>query len=158
YEDSAWLVVTREPPASGSCPCPAGVWHPRGKAQASSDTEPVAHPAEVPMEASQREEFRRFVTERTPELFEVAYAIAGRQDGAERLLQSALERLALRWGRTTDPYGYVVRLLRRRSLPWWRRWTATGEPPPPPTAGRGRLVDLGDLALLGARRRRLVRA
>lgn len=110
--------------------------------------------------ASEREEFLHFVAERTPELFAVAYGIAGRQDAAERLLQSALERLALRWRRTDDPHRYAVSVMRRRQLPWWRRWPgarpAGGDADGSPATG-GRPVDVGDLALYGARRRRLVR-
>jgi hypothetical protein len=104
-----------------------------------------------------QERFRQFVTERTPELFGVAFDLAGRQDAAERQLQGALERLALRWRRERDPFRFTVVAMRRRSLPWWRRWLGVRGTDPavePPTAARGRPVDVGDLGLAGARRRR----
>lgn len=110
------------------------------------------------MRREEQEQFLRFVTERTPELFGIAYDLAGRQDAAERLLQRALERLAPRWRRERDPFGFTVAAMRRRSLPWWRRWSgARGTGPLPEPSGRGRPVDLGDLALAGARHRRWAR-
>ncbi len=134
------------------------------------------------MPRDRREQFRQFVTERTPELFGVAYALAGRQDAAEKLLQAALERTWLRWRRMNhngdddnngateqitlgvdwfggkdDPYGFTVRAMRRGVLPWWRRWRPGAAAPMPAAATGGRAVDLADLALTGAMRRRLTR-
>jgi hypothetical protein len=104
-----------------------------------------------------RREFLGFARERTPELFGVAYALAGRQDAAEKLLQAALERTYLRWRRLDDPYAFAVRAMRRRRLPWWRRWQRLRDDPPVVEPGRGRVVDVSDLALAGAGRRRAVR-
>jgi hypothetical protein len=104
-----------------------------------------------------RQEFLGFARARTPELFGVAYALAGRQDAAEKLLQAALERTYLRWRRLDDPYDFTVRAMRRLRLPWWRRWQRLRDDPPVTEPGRGRVVDVSDLALVGARRRRAAR-
>lgn len=109
------------------------------------------------MHNSSRQEFVDFARERTPELFPVAYALAGRQDAAEKLLQTALEKTLLRWRRLDDPYAFAVRAMRRGSLPWWQRWRRLDGAPPAPGSG-GRVVDVSDLALSGARRRRLASA
>jgi hypothetical protein len=109
------------------------------------------------MRRSRHDQFREFVRERTSELFPVAYALAGRQDAAEKLLQSALERTWLRWRRLDDPYEFTVRAMRRAALPWWRRWRPGAAAPVPPAATGGRAVDLADLALAGALRHRLAR-
>jgi hypothetical protein len=109
--------------------------------------------------SSNRQGFHDFVAARTPELFGVAYALAGRQDLAERLLQAALECALLRWKRLDDPYAYTVWVMHRRQQPWWRRWayrrgTVAG---PAPERPGGRPVNLADLATAGAPRRLLAR-
>jgi hypothetical protein len=112
---------------------------------------------EAAMRQDRREEFREFVRERTPELFPVAYALAGRQDAAEKLLQTALEKTWLRWRRLNDPYEFTVLATRRGALPWWRRWRPGAAAPMPAAATGGRPVDLAELATAGARRRLLAR-
>lgn len=113
------------------------------------------------MNESTRREFVDFVSEHTSSLFDVAYALAGRQDAAERLLQDALEKTLLRWRRVEDPLAHAVRVMRRLSIPWWRRWrygrTVEAGIEQSDGAGPGRPVNLADFALAGARRRRFTR-
>jgi RNA polymerase sigma-70 factor (sigma-E family) len=71
-------------------------------------------------ELAQRE-FVEFVTARTVALFRVAHALTGRQHLAEDLLQSALEKVASRWGRIDDPERYVKRVMYHEYVSWWRR-------------------------------------
>jgi RNA polymerase sigma-70 factor (sigma-E family) len=55
-------------------------------------------------------------------LFRAAYGLAGQQQAAEDLLQTALERLATRWHRVNDPEAYARRVIYHEYLSWWRRW------------------------------------
>jgi hypothetical protein len=109
------------------------------------------------MTRDRRDEFREFVREHTAELFPVAYALAGRQDAAEKLLQAALEKTWLRWRRLDDPYEFTIQVMRRRALPWWRRWRPGAAATVPAVTGHGRIVDLTDLAMTGAVHHRLAR-
>jgi RNA polymerase sigma-70 factor (sigma-E family) len=67
-------------------------------------------------------EYLDFVEARTAALFRAAYALAGQQQAAEDLLQTALERLATRWRRVRDPEAYARRVIYHEYLSWWRRW------------------------------------
>jgi RNA polymerase sigma-70 factor (sigma-E family) len=57
------------------------------------------------------ERFRQFVAQHSPELLRLAYLLCGEHAGAEDLLQNALLRVYLRWGRITHPEQYVRRVL-----------------------------------------------
>lgn len=74
------------------------------------------------MNAQSEREFLDFVEARTTVLFRVAYGLAGQQQAAEDLLQTALERLATRWRRVQDPEAYARRVIYHEYLSWWRRW------------------------------------
>jgi len=74
------------------------------------------------VDATGRREFLEFCHARTPALFRVAYGLTGHQQLAEDLLQTALERVAVRWGRVEDPDAYVRRILYHEYVSWWRRW------------------------------------
>jgi RNA polymerase sigma-70 factor (sigma-E family) len=63
-----------------------------------------------------------FVAQATPALFRVAYALTGRQQDAEDLLQTALERLVPRWRRVDDPMAYVRKVIYHEHIGRWRRW------------------------------------
>jgi hypothetical protein len=106
-----------------------------------------------------RDEFESFAEQHTPELFPVAYALAGRQDAAEKLLQHALQKALARWSKLDDPTGYVLRAMHRRNQPRWRRrehLSAAEIAERYRNADGGRPVNLADLATAGMRRRRLL--
>lgn len=66
-------------------------------------------------------DFTRFVRDRTPALFRVAYALTCEQHDAEDLLQTALAHAAGRWSRIhTDPEAYVRRVLYHQHISRWR--------------------------------------
>src|SRR6266511_4015937 len=73
------------------------------------------------MDEPARREFVDFVTARTGALFRVAYALTERQHLGEDLLQSALEKVAVRWHRIEDPERYVKRVMYHEYVSWWRR-------------------------------------
>ncbi len=116
----------------------------------------------MPVNEAEKRDFLTFARDRASDLFPVAYSLTGRQDAAERLLQAALEMLALRWRRTGDPFRYAVTAMQRLALPWWRRYVPflrrDAPSATPEDATGGRVVDVGDLALAGRHRRRLQRA
>jgi RNA polymerase sigma-70 factor (sigma-E family) len=74
------------------------------------------------LNAESEREFLDFVEARTGALFRAAYGLAGQQQAAEDLLQTALERLATRWRRIQDPEAYARRIIYHEYLSWWRRW------------------------------------
>lgn len=100
--------------------------------------------------------FERFVRDSSPSLGRAAYLLTGDRQHAEDLLQSALMRAAVRWGRLAEPEAYVRKILYHEAVSRWRwlgrrpRETPTDKLPPvaAPTAE----VDLR-LVLLGALRR-----
>jgi RNA polymerase sigma-70 factor (sigma-E family) len=69
-----------------------------------------------------RRDFLEFCRARTPSLFRFAYGFVADQHLAEDLLQTALERTALRWARVEDPEAYVRRVMYHEVVSWWRRW------------------------------------
>jgi RNA polymerase sigma-70 factor (sigma-E family) len=74
------------------------------------------------VDARAEAEYLDFVAQATPSLFRIAYALTGRQQDAEDLLQTALERLVPRWRRVEDPNAYVRRILYHEHIGRWRRW------------------------------------
>ena len=67
-------------------------------------------------------EFNEFVVARSSALMRTAYLLTHDHQLAEDLVQTALFKAALRWGRITgDPEPYVRRILYTESISWWRR-------------------------------------
>jgi len=68
--------------------------------------------------------FDAFVAARTGALLRSAYLLTGDQQLAEDLVQSALVKASLRWGRIVakgHPEPYVRTVLYREHVSWWRR-------------------------------------
>jgi RNA polymerase sigma-70 factor, ECF subfamily len=67
--------------------------------------------------------YRDFVAARWRPLLRTAYLLTGDAGRAEDLLQTALSRLWLVWGRVCDdaPEAYVRKILANTSASWWRR-------------------------------------
>ncbi len=90
------------------------------------------------MDARAEQEFLDFVGESTPALFRIAHALTGQQQMAEDLLQIALERIVLRWGRVDNPAAYARKIIYHEYVRWWRRWRwrelSVAAPPEPVTA------------------------
>jgi RNA polymerase sigma-70 factor (sigma-E family) len=68
-------------------------------------------------------QFADFVHGRGPALQRTAYLLTGDWGLAEDLLQTALAKSYLAWGRIrhTDPEGYVRKVLVNTHASWWRR-------------------------------------
>jgi RNA polymerase sigma-70 factor (sigma-E family) len=82
------------------------------------------------VDAGTEAEYLDFVAQATPSLFRIAYALTGRQQDAEDLLQTALERLVPRWRRVDDPLAYVRRIMYHEHIGRWRRWGRREVPVP----------------------------
>ncbi|WP_155372804.1 SigE family RNA polymerase sigma factor [Catellatospora vulcania] len=65
--------------------------------------------------------FEEFVRARTASLWHAAYLLTGDRHHAEDLLQTALERTAVRWDRLDRPEAYVRKVLYTQAVSWWRR-------------------------------------
>jgi RNA polymerase sigma-70 factor (sigma-E family) len=68
--------------------------------------------------------FREFVLSRGPTLSRIAYLLTGDHQLAEDLVQTALTRAVVRWGRLVaggDPESYVRRIMVNERTSWWRR-------------------------------------
>ncbi|GAA4630407.1 SigE family RNA polymerase sigma factor [Actinoallomurus vinaceus] len=80
-----------------------------------------------------------FVAARQQALMRTAYLLTGDGDLAEDLVQSALVKVAARWGRVAaagDPEAYVRKILYHEHISWWRRRgrhrdRPTADPPEP---------------------------
>jgi RNA polymerase sigma-70 factor (sigma-E family) len=110
--------------------------------------------AEAPVEGA---DFAAFVTGRGPALQRTAYLLTGDWALAEDLLQTALAKSHLAWGRIRhhDPEGYVRKVLANTASSWWRRkWHGEAPTPAlPDTAGYDGLAGADDrLALAVALR------
>jgi RNA polymerase sigma-70 factor (sigma-E family) len=85
-----------------------------------------------------RRDFTEFVAARSVELIGLAYVLTGDQHAAEDLLQSALIKVAARWGRIrSSPEGYVRRIMYHEQVDSWRRGarrpeTTMAQVPEPP--------------------------
>lgn len=76
------------------------------------------------MNAQAKEDFRSYVAARSPALLRTAYALTGNRADAEDLLQTALAKTYLSWGRIREREavdGYVRRVMVNTSTSWWRR-------------------------------------
>lgn len=68
--------------------------------------------------------FREYVTERGPALLRVALLLTGNRADAEDLLQAALVKTYLGWGRISERSAldaYVKRAMVNTQISWWRR-------------------------------------
>src|SRR5262249_61241710 len=73
----------------------------------------------------ERESFDAFVRARLPDLLRFGRALTGSQEAAADLVQDALERTLLAWGRLEnrgEPEGYVRRIMVNRNISIWRKW------------------------------------
>jgi RNA polymerase sigma-70 factor (sigma-E family) len=71
------------------------------------------------------EAFDSFVRARLPELLRFGRALTGSTQAGEDLVQDALERTLLAWGRLesrADPEGYVRRVMVNRNISIWRKF------------------------------------
>ena len=83
-------------------------------------------------EAAERE-FRDFVAARQGALFRVALLLTGDREDAEDLLQAALAKLALHWGRLARREAadaYVRKILYHQQVSLWRARASGGCRPP----------------------------
>ncbi len=67
------------------------------------------------------EGFTQFVAVRSTALVQLGFVLTGDRHLAEDLLQSALLKLAQRWGRIESPLAYAKRIMINESNSWWRR-------------------------------------
>ena len=108
------------------------------------------------MDAQAREAFREYVEARSPALPRTVYLLTGSQHDAEDLLQTALAKTYLAWGRVREREAldaYVRRTMVNTRTSWWRRRrldeAPVAAPPEPRRTGAER--DAGeDLALSDA--------
>ena len=74
------------------------------------------------MDPDAEAEFDRFVQASSPALFRAAYLLTGNRHEAEDLLQTTLEKCALRWRRLDPmPLAYARRVLYHLQVDRWRR-------------------------------------
>lgn len=76
------------------------------------------------MDKTGREEFRDYVAGRYPALLRTAYLLVGNRADAEDLLQTALAKTYLAWGRISAREAvdaYVRRTMLNTRTSWWRR-------------------------------------
>ena len=117
-------------------------------------SEPVSEPV-----LSASEQFAAFVHGRGAALQRTAYLLTGDWALAEDLLQTALAKSYLAWGRIRhdDPEGYVRKVLANTHASWWRRkWR--GEAPTevlPDSPGHDGTARVDDAVPLAAALRRL---
>ncbi len=96
-------------------------------------------------------DFAEYVAARQHALLRTAYVLTGDRHSAEDLLQTALAKAYLSWGRLRDPGaadGYVRRIMVNEHTSWWRRaWrrreTSTGELPEPRRDGGSAAAGFG---------------
>jgi RNA polymerase sigma-70 factor (sigma-E family) len=70
------------------------------------------------------DEFREFVSSRSPALLRTAYLLTGDHGHAEDLVQIALTRAHRHWGRVraaANPEAYVRKILVNERRSWWRQ-------------------------------------
>jgi RNA polymerase sigma-70 factor (sigma-E family) len=91
--------------------------------------------------------FRQYVVTRLSRLSRVAYLLTGDHHVAEDLLQSALVKVGVNWGRVAaadDPDAYVRRVLYHERVSTWRRRRRMAEHSvgdPPDVAVEGDIAD-----------------
>jgi RNA polymerase sigma-70 factor (sigma-E family) len=76
----------------------------------------------VIVNAADEQNFREFVSARSPALMRLAFLLtSGDQQAAEDLLQTALARIAVRWRHIDAPENYARQVMYRQQISWWRR-------------------------------------
>lgn len=97
-------------------------------------------------------EFRDYVAARGAALLRTAYLLTGNRNDAEDLLQTALAKTYLAWGRIKERGaldGYVRRAMVNTHISWWRRRKLeeypTDQIPESPVADRTADSDLQDV-------------
>ncbi len=86
-------------------------------------------------------DFIAFVGARSPALLRTAYLVTGHRQSAEDLLQTALAKTYLAWGRIDGPASveaYVRRVMVTTHISWWRQHRGrelTTDSPPEGTSG-----------------------
>jgi RNA polymerase sigma-70 factor (sigma-E family) len=91
-------------------------------------------------------DFSDFVSARSTSLLRVAYLLTRDADLAQDLVQVALAKAWLAWGRLVDdPEAYVRRILYTTYATWWRRRWRT-ETPTESLPERSEQIDFTDLA------------
>jgi RNA polymerase sigma-70 factor (sigma-E family) len=76
------------------------------------------------MDRDAEDDYREFVTTRSPALLGTAYLLTGDRGLAEDLLQATLLQVYRHWSRIVaagDPERYVRRVLANQRISWWRR-------------------------------------
>lgn len=120
------------------------------------------------MDEQGREDFRSYVAARSPALLRTAYLLTGSRPDAEDLLQTALAKTYLAWGRIREREavdGYVRKVMVNTQTSFWRRRRVderpTDEVPERPGRDVAADLDLHDalwtaLATLPKRQRAMV--
>ncbi len=100
-------------------------------------------------------DFVEYVAARQQALLRTAYVLTGHRHTAEDLLQTALAKAYLSWGRLRDPHAadaYVRRIMVNEHASWWRRaWrrreASIGVLPEPRRDGRSAAAGFGGPAV-----------
>lgn len=77
------------------------------------------------MREEDREAFDAFVRARLPDLVRFGRSLTGSTEAGQDLVQDALERTMVAWGRVDsrqDPEGYVRRVMVNRNISIWRKF------------------------------------
>lgn len=99
------------------------------------------------MDEQGREDFRSYVTHRSPALLRTAYLLTGNRADAEDLLQTSLAKTYLAWDRIREREaldGYVRRVMVNTQTSFWRRRRVDERPTddlPEGPAGRDATAD-----------------
>jgi RNA polymerase sigma-70 factor (sigma-E family) len=73
------------------------------------------------MDQEAESDFREFVNARSPELIRRAFILVGGDyAAAQDLVQTALAKVAQRWGHIDEPIAYVRTVMYRQQATWWR--------------------------------------
>ena len=99
------------------------------------------------MTPAEQEEFREFVAARSTGLLRTAYLLCGSRPDAEDLVQTALAKAYLSWGRVKQvdrPDAYLRAMMVNQRTSWWRRSRHLDEVPVerlPEAPGRDQYAD-----------------